>query len=218
MITAYIAGPFRAPTDEGVRENIRAAERVGLVVAKVGGNPLIPHANTGSFHGVAGIPEQFWLDATMELMRRCDVVILTPDWQKSSGARAERAEAEKLSIPVHVYGVDTGNGIVWPTLADSADEPDTVKAIAKLQADLDEAQARLVDFLTSTAPGGAQRSRYAGDKLRAFLSNARRALSMSIAGRRLNDEGTASVMSLTLNPHLIPSAPSTSKDRPDSAG
>lgn len=98
MIVAYIAGPFRAPTAWGIAENIRAAERVGLLVARAGAMPLIPHANTANFHGEG--EDQFWLDGTLELMRRCDVVVCTPEWQRSSGARAEVAEAKLLGLPV----------------------------------------------------------------------------------------------------------------------
>ena len=98
MKVVYIAGPFRAPTAWGIAENIRQAERLGLEVAKLGLMPLIPHANTAHFHGE--LPDEFFLDGTMELLRRSDAVMLLPDWERSSGARAEVAEAERIRIPV----------------------------------------------------------------------------------------------------------------------
>jgi nucleoside 2-deoxyribosyltransferase len=104
MAVVYIAGPFRARTAWGFAENIRAAERLGLEVTRLGMMPLIPHANTAHFHGE--LPDKFFLDGTMELLRRCDAVMLTPNWATSSGARDEVDEAERLKIPVFVNVFD----------------------------------------------------------------------------------------------------------------
>lgn len=100
MKVVYIAGPFRAKTAWGVAQNVRAAEVIALEVARAGHMPLCPHTNTAHFHGECS--DAFWLDGTMELLRRCDCVVLTPDWQTSTGARLERAEAERLGIPVYL--------------------------------------------------------------------------------------------------------------------
>jgi len=98
MKVVYIAGPFRAPTAWGIAENIRVAERIGYQVASVGCMPLIPHANTAHFHGE--FADQFWLDGTLELMRRCDAVLLGPGWSDSSGAREEKRVAEEMELPI----------------------------------------------------------------------------------------------------------------------
>ena len=98
IAVCYVAGRFRAPTAWGIAENVRSAERVGLMVANEGGMPLIPHANTSNFHGTC--TDGFWLDGTMELLRRCDAVVLVPGHEASSGTRAEIAEANRIGIPV----------------------------------------------------------------------------------------------------------------------
>jgi nucleoside 2-deoxyribosyltransferase len=98
MRTIYVAGPFKADTDEGVEFNIARAEALGKEVGKLGASPVIPHANTRSFH--KEFPEEFMLEATLELMRRCDAVVLTEGWQESSGTRDEICEANWLGIPV----------------------------------------------------------------------------------------------------------------------
>ena len=51
----------------------------------------------------AGWTLHVWLEGDMELLRRCDAVVLTPDWERSSGARAERQAAYNWSIPVYVW-------------------------------------------------------------------------------------------------------------------
>jgi hypothetical protein len=43
---------------------------------------------------------EYWCEATLELMRRCDVVYAMQGWENSKGARGEVAEANKLGIPV----------------------------------------------------------------------------------------------------------------------
>jgi hypothetical protein len=97
MKVIYIAGPFRAPTAWGIEQNVRRAEEVGLIVARAGAMPLIPHTNTRFFHGEC--TEQFWVDGTLELLRRCDGAIFIPGWEESSGARGEYRLAGELSLP-----------------------------------------------------------------------------------------------------------------------
>jgi nucleoside 2-deoxyribosyltransferase len=98
MRLIYIAGPFRSANDNGVEANIRRAEALGLEVAKLGASPVIPHANTRSLHH--HVPESFMLEATLELMRRCDALVLVEGWQDSQGTRDEMCEAHFLGLPV----------------------------------------------------------------------------------------------------------------------
>jgi hypothetical protein len=98
MKVIYCAGKFRGPNGWAVAENIRAAERLGFEVAQLGAAPLIPHANTASFDRT--LDDKFWIDATLELLRRCDAIILVPGWEHSVGACGEKTEAERLGLPV----------------------------------------------------------------------------------------------------------------------
>ena len=97
----YIAGPFRGPTPLDVRRNVERARDVGLRVAAVGGYPVIPHTMTAEFD--RQLTDQFWLDGTMELLRRCDGIVMVRGWEMSSGARAERAWALDQRMPLHHY-------------------------------------------------------------------------------------------------------------------
>jgi hypothetical protein len=98
MKVVYVAGPYRGANAWDVAENIRAAERLGFEVAKLGLMPLIPHANTAHFDGT--LTGEFWLEGTLELMRRCDAAIFTQDWGRSEGAKGEHEEALRLGMPV----------------------------------------------------------------------------------------------------------------------
>jgi nucleoside 2-deoxyribosyltransferase len=98
MKVIYIAGKYRGPTPWAVEQNIRAAEEVAARVIQAGMMPLCPHKNTAHMEGLAD--DQFFLAGTLELMRRCDAVLLVPNWRDSAGARAEAAEAERMGLPV----------------------------------------------------------------------------------------------------------------------
>lgn len=99
MFVVYVAGPFRAGTNYYQQEqNIRAAESVGLEIAKAGMVPLIPHTMYRFFQGA--LPDAFWLEGTLRLVRQCQALVLVGSYMSSLGARAEKAEAEKYGIPV----------------------------------------------------------------------------------------------------------------------
>lgn len=95
----YIAGPFRGKSAWDIETNIRRAEDLALEVWRTPGHAaLCPHTNTRFFQGAA--PDDVWLDGTLEMLRRCDAVLLTKFWERSSGARTEVREAMNLGIPV----------------------------------------------------------------------------------------------------------------------
>lgn len=101
MPVVYIAGPYRGRTRAAVELNIQSARALGLLAARKGWSPIIPHANTGHLDLVApDLQDRFWLEATLELMRRSDAVLLCPGWENSEGTQAEVAEATRTGIPV----------------------------------------------------------------------------------------------------------------------
>lgn len=97
-ICVYIAGPYRSPTDAGVQRNIRRAALLAQRVWKTGCVAVCPHLNSANFSGI--VPEQWILDGYLELVSRCDAVVLTAKWRESEGTLAEMAWAEKYEIPV----------------------------------------------------------------------------------------------------------------------
>lgn len=102
MKLIYIAGAYRAATPSGVLANIDAAREVARQVARRGDLPVTPHLLS---HGVeAELNELYWIEGTLELMRRCDEVQLVPGWEESNGTLAEVTEALDLDKPVRLPG------------------------------------------------------------------------------------------------------------------
>ena len=104
MKVVYLAGPFRGATPWDIESNVRKIEAIGLEVAKMGGTPLMPHTQYRFFQD--SLPDEFWIEATKELLRRCDCIVMCPGWQDSTGSRGEHALAVERGMPVFMWGQD----------------------------------------------------------------------------------------------------------------
>jgi len=104
MKLVYVAGPFRGDSAWAIECNIRRAETLALEVWRLGAAALCPHTNTRFFQNAA--PDEVWLAGDLVMLERCDAVILTDCWERSSGARAEVEHAQKRGIPVFVHLLD----------------------------------------------------------------------------------------------------------------
>ena len=103
MRVAYIAGPYRARTPYGISCNINKASDVAAKYWLKGFAVICPHKNSAMFDGLA--PDNVWLDGYLEIMCRCDVVVMMSGWQLSTGAKAEHDEAISLGLEV-IYDGD----------------------------------------------------------------------------------------------------------------
>ena len=59
---------------------------------------LCPHSMTRFYQGV--LPDEVWLEGTLELLRRCDAALFLEGWEQSEGSRAEMDEADRLRVAV----------------------------------------------------------------------------------------------------------------------
>jgi hypothetical protein len=82
MRVVYVAGPFTGKDGWAVACNVHRANAVAREVARLGAAPLTPHAIGADFNGTETY--EFWCAATLELMRRCDAVMLTDDWTRKT--------------------------------------------------------------------------------------------------------------------------------------
>lgn len=94
MLIVYVAGPFYGPSDWDRQENIRRARVAGLEVARMGCYPFVPHSNTCYYFGT--LPESFWVDGCLEMVARCDSILVLPGYLESKGTQLEMARATEL--------------------------------------------------------------------------------------------------------------------------
>jgi hypothetical protein len=99
----FISGPYRAASPDGILSNILAAREVAKAVWQCGAIALCPHTNTMLMDGV--LPDSVWLEGDIELLRRCDGVVLLPGWEVSHGSMAEREVAFQARMPVFEWPV-----------------------------------------------------------------------------------------------------------------
>jgi len=96
----YVIGPYRARTIREIVENIRRAEAVALKYWRQGYSVICPHTNSALFDGA--LNDEDILDGCLEIMGRCDGVVVLPGWQESAGSVAEVAKARSA-----------GQEIIW---------------------------------------------------------------------------------------------------------
>jgi len=98
MIVVYTAGPYRASNAWAIEQHIRAAELASLKIWTLGAVPICPHTMTRHFQNA--LPDATWLAGDLELVKRCDAVLMLDGWEQSQGAKAEKAYADAKDIPV----------------------------------------------------------------------------------------------------------------------
>lgn len=99
MKVVYVAGPYRGQCESDIVQNIRNAEAIAIRIWQAGHVALCPHKNTALFGGLC--PDEVWLKGDLEMLKRCDEIVLCCGWQNSSGTQAEIELARKLSVPVY---------------------------------------------------------------------------------------------------------------------
>ena len=105
----YIAGPYTADTPEGIDANIRKAERIAWVLWRDGIAVITPHLNTVHFEETYADRDKaarVFYGGDLSILKRCDAVLMLPNWGKSTGAMMEHEAALAWDIPVF-YSVAT---------------------------------------------------------------------------------------------------------------
>jgi len=120
MIHVYVAGPFRSPSPFTVRQNIINAERVGLWLAEhFRVVPVIPHSMFGNFNGT--IDDRFWLDATRDLLLRCDAAVFIDGWSRSEGCNSELETCKDVGVHYNFIHVRDDGSVIFNTAMDLDD-------------------------------------------------------------------------------------------------
>jgi hypothetical protein len=93
----YIAGPYSAPTKEGIQANIDAAEAVGKHILRMGYVPLVPHKITSFWQDDPQFDHMNhgdWMKKVcLPLLDKCDAIVMCPGWKDSPGSVMEHQHA-----------------------------------------------------------------------------------------------------------------------------
>ena len=103
MKVVYIAGKYRSECANGIHDNIEAARKSAIKWWSRGFAVICPHLNTAYFDGAC--KDSVWLDGDLEILSRCDIMVVLPSWKDSSGTQAEIEFAHNNNIAV-VYDDD----------------------------------------------------------------------------------------------------------------
>lgn len=98
MKTIYLAAPYRAPTPEGIRDNVDRVKQIARELADCGVLPIVPHLAMGF---CSDDPED-WNTALylgLKLLEKCDCVLVCGPY--SEGVIDECTYARGLGKPVH---------------------------------------------------------------------------------------------------------------------
>lgn len=95
----FVAGPYRAPTQEGIDANIQAARDVAIALWRAGFGVFCPHLNSANMDSI--VPDEQFLNADLEILHKaCDALVCVPGWESSEGAQGEVNFARGHGIPV----------------------------------------------------------------------------------------------------------------------
>jgi len=99
MRLAYIAMPYRAATTWEIHQNIEAARRLAMKYWRTRMLAVIcPHSNTAHFD--CQMEDSVFLVGDLEMLKRCDVVVMGPRWKRSPGAIIEHDTAKECGIEI----------------------------------------------------------------------------------------------------------------------
>lgn len=98
MKVIFVSGAYRATSVLGIEQNIRHAEAASVELWKQGWAVYCPHKNTAHFDGI--MPDSVWLEANLEILKRCDAIYMLRNWEQSVGATQEYKLAVELGKSV----------------------------------------------------------------------------------------------------------------------
>lgn len=101
MKLVYIAGPYGGADYLAIDRNIAAAREVAAALADARIGFVCPHLNSAHFEAVTpDVPEEWWKALDLEILGRCDAILLIDGWSQSDGAEGEARHASGLGLPV----------------------------------------------------------------------------------------------------------------------
>ncbi len=100
MKLVYIAGPYRGSTDRATYKNIQHARKYAEKYWKAGYAVFCPHLNTAFFSGL--VPEEHFIKGGIEILKRCDIIVMISGWRNSVGSINEHQFAIDNNISIKI--------------------------------------------------------------------------------------------------------------------
>lgn len=88
----YVSGKYSG-TPEEISANIQAAREASVKVWESGNTALCPHLNTYHFEKDCSCGYEDYIQGDLELLQRCDAILMLPGWKDSKGAVREHSFA-----------------------------------------------------------------------------------------------------------------------------
>lgn len=99
QVVVYVAGAYRGANLLAVQQNIDRARDLAGALWAAGFTVLCPHLNAPLCLSDL-IPDEEWLRRDLEMMARCDAVVVVPKSEESVGTVGEIREAGSVDMPV----------------------------------------------------------------------------------------------------------------------
>jgi nucleoside 2-deoxyribosyltransferase len=101
----YLAGAIRPKLDQTLEGNVAKGKAIALELWKKGYAVFSPHANSDLPISLADkeVESSKWLNGDLEILSRCDVLVVIPGWEYSDGTKDEIRFANNHGIPVYFY-------------------------------------------------------------------------------------------------------------------
>lgn len=111
----YLAHPYSTTPGVGKAANYNSATKVGIKLRKMGYFVLSPVNNShgcDTFMDGSRIPDKHFYEEGLELMTRCDALVMGPGWTESKGCNLE------LSYWVDILRRPMARVFMWPSVPD----------------------------------------------------------------------------------------------------
>jgi len=95
-IIVYISGKYSGD----IEANLKLARTTAIQVWEAGFTCLAPHLNTIHFEIDSKCKYEDYLAGDLQLLQRCDCILMLNNWESSNGAKTEKEFAELNKIPV----------------------------------------------------------------------------------------------------------------------
>ena len=98
QIVVYVSGKYSGKTDEEAKLNIQKAKEAGQKLWELGYTAVVPHLNTFGFDNESKCRYNDYVNGDLELLKRCNCLLMLDNWSDSTKARIERLEAIRHAI------------------------------------------------------------------------------------------------------------------------